>query len=211
MPRKTNGMFFELHPSPMKGEDGKLLLYARPAGDRKVTMREVDDTCAQYKGMVKGQMTIDFETFIDVCRRWMGEGYRIETPLGTFTPKLRLIGEHTDPAKVLGRDVELATIEFTPSKEFVSEVKRSNEGFRRAGTPVGNAQMYDEAFMQKALRRSLVGGFTTINRFKAISGLKYHSAQNYLESLCCGDNPRLRRQKIGTTLHYFLLGDSTPK
>lgn len=30
MPRKTDGMKFELLPRPTKGEDGKPLLYARP-------------------------------------------------------------------------------------------------------------------------------------------------------------------------------------
>ena len=31
MPRKTNGIEFEIHPRPTKGEDGKPLLYVRPA------------------------------------------------------------------------------------------------------------------------------------------------------------------------------------
>lgn len=211
MPRKTDGMFFELHPSPKKGNDGKPLLYARPASDRKVTMREVDNFCSHYRGMPRGQMTINMETFIDVCRHWLSDGYRIETPLGTFSPRLRLLGEHTDPAKVLGRDVMFTGIDFTPSKQFLMEVKNDNHGFRRAATPVGNAQMYDEAFMDKALNRSIVAGFTTIRQFQAASGLKYHSAQSYLESLCQGEAPRLRRQKIGTTFHYFLLEENNPK
>lgn len=210
MPRKTDGMFFELHPSPKMGEDGKPLLYARPASDRKVTMKEVDNFCARYRGMQRGQMTIDMETFIDACRHWLSDGYRIETPLGTFAPKLRLLGEHTDPSKVLGRDVMFAGIDFKPSKEFIAEAKRNNQGFRRAATPVGNAQMYDEAFMEEALRRSLVAGFTTIRRFQAASGLKYHSAQTYLENLCKGESPRLRRMKIGTSFHYFLLEKKEP-
>ena len=31
MPRKTDGIEFEIHPRPTKGEDGKPLLYVRPA------------------------------------------------------------------------------------------------------------------------------------------------------------------------------------
>ena len=35
MPRKTDGIEFEIHPRPTKGEDGKPLLYVRPAKGRK--------------------------------------------------------------------------------------------------------------------------------------------------------------------------------
>ena len=31
MPRKTDGIEFEIHPRPTKSEDGKPLLYVRPA------------------------------------------------------------------------------------------------------------------------------------------------------------------------------------
>ena len=210
MPRKTDGMFFELHPSPKKGEDGKPLLYARPASNRNVTMKEVDDFCSRYRGMRRGQITIDMETFIEVCRHWLCDGYRIETPLGVFAPKVRLLGEHTDPSKVVARDVMLTGIHFTPSKQFVKELRSNFHGFRKKNTTVGNAQMYDKTFMEKALSRSMVAGFTTIRQFQITSGLKYHSAQNYLESLCTGDSPRLRRRKIGTTLHYFLLEKDNP-
>ena len=34
MPRKTDGIEFEIHPRPTKGEDGKPLLYVRPAKGR---------------------------------------------------------------------------------------------------------------------------------------------------------------------------------
>ena len=30
MPRKKNGMLFEMHPTPAKGKDGKILYYPRP-------------------------------------------------------------------------------------------------------------------------------------------------------------------------------------
>jgi hypothetical protein len=63
--------------------------------------------------------------------------------------------------------------------------------------------MHDKAFMVDALRRALNPGFTTIRIFMAISGLKYHSAQRYLEQFCSGIHPTLRKTKIGTTYHYF--------
>ena len=32
---------------------------------------------------------------------------------------------------------------------------------------------------------------------------EYHSAQRYLNGLCSGEPPTLRRTKYGTTYHYF--------
>jgi hypothetical protein len=51
----------------------------------------------------------------------------------------------------------------------------------------------------------MISGFTTIQIFMMKSGLKYHSAQRYLDHLCLGEQPTLRRQKIGGTIHYFPL------
>ena len=36
MPRKTDGIEFEIHPRPTKGEDGKPLLYVRAAKGKKM-------------------------------------------------------------------------------------------------------------------------------------------------------------------------------
>lgn len=204
MPRKTDGMPFELHPRPTKGKDGKPLLYARPAAPYKRTMKDVKDFCA-IRGVNAGTIDVAFETFIDVCSRWLAEGYRVETPLGTFSPKIKLEGDFTDPSKVQGKDVKFAGIDITPSKRFVKEVRIRQKGFHRKANQVGNAQMHDDAFMAEALRRSMKAGFTTIRTFMAVSGLKYHSAQRYLNKLCFGENSILKQQKIGGSYHYFPL------
>lgn len=204
MPRKNKGMFFELHPRPTKGEDGKPLLYARPAASYKKTMRDVKDNYA-FRGINTGMLDVVFDTFMDICSKWLAEGYRVETPLGTFSPKIKLEGDFTDPSKVQAADVQYAGIEMTPSKRFVKSVHSHLDGFRRKTNVVGNAQMHDDAFMAEALRRSMKSGFTTIRMFMAVSGLKYHSAQRYLDHLCYCQNPKLRQQKIGGSFHYFLL------
>lgn len=204
MPRKTDGMPFELHPRPTKGKDGKPLLYARPAAPYKRTMKDVKDFCA-IRGVNAGTIDVAFETFIDVCSRWLAEGYRVETPLGTFSPKIKLEGDFTDPSEVQGKDVKYVGIDITPSKRFVKEVRIRQKGFYRKANQVGNAQMHDDAFMAEALRRSMKAGFTTIRTFMAVSGLKYHSAQRYLNKLCLGENPILKQQKIGGSYHYFPL------
>ena len=204
MPRKTDGMLFELHPGPTKGEDGKPLLYARPAKGNKLNIKQFDDICSKYRGMLKGEMERHFDTFIDVARQYLADGYRIETPIGTFAPKIRLTGEHTDPAKVRGLDVVFAGIDFTPSKDFVKQVERRQMGFRKSQEQVGNAQMNDPAAMEVALRKSLRNGYTTIKRFAVFSGLKYNSAKRYLESLCQGDDAQYYRYREGRTWHFAL-------
>ena len=42
MPRKTNGMPFEIHPSPKKAENGKNILYVRPRSRQKITMEQLE-------------------------------------------------------------------------------------------------------------------------------------------------------------------------
>ena len=204
MPRKTDGMLFELQPRPTTGEDGKPLLYARPSAPYKRTMKDVETYC-KFKGLNSGLVEMAFDTFIDVCSEWLAEGYRVETPLGVFAPKIKLEGDFTDPSKVKGKDVKFAGIELTPSKRFVKSVRYKQKGFRKKETTVGNAQMHDAAFMNEALRRAMISGFTTIQIFMVKSGLKYHSAQRFLNRLCIGEHPTLRRQKIGGTIHYFPL------
>ena len=204
MPRKTDGMPFELYTRPTNGEDGKPLLYVRPAAPYKRTMKDVENYSG-YRGVSKGIVDIAFETFMEVCCEWLAEGYRVETPLGTFAPKIKLEGEFTDPAKVKGKNVKFAGIELIPSKHFVTMVKRKQKGFYKKESNVGNAQMHDEAFMAEALRRSFRNGFTTISIFMVVAGLKYHSAQRYLNRLCSGEHPTLRKMKFGTTYHYFPL------
>ena len=204
MPRKTDGMPFELYTRPTNGEDGKPLLYVRPAAPYKRTMKDVE-TYSGYRGVSKGIVDIAFETFIDVCSEWLAEGYRVETPLGTFAPKIKLEGEFTDPSKVKGKNVKFAGIELTPSKRFVQAVELKQKGFYKKVSKVGNEQMHDEAFMADALRRALNPGFTTIKIFMVLTGLKYHSAQDYLNGLCSGEHPTLKKTKIGTSYHYFPL------
>jgi hypothetical protein len=129
MPRKTNGIEFELHPSPKRDEEGKPLLYARPASGRKKTMKQLDDFCAEYRNLQKGEMERLFNLFLDVAGNWLSQGYRVETPIGSLSIKLKLVGEHSDPDKVTGRDILYNGVEFTPSKELVEKAGKHHEGY----------------------------------------------------------------------------------
>ena len=84
------------------------------------------------------------DVMMDVVGLWLSDGYRVETPIGSFAPKLKLLGEHTDPKTIHGRDIAYAGIEFIPSKEFIKEGGKNREGYRKSEAQVGNSQMYDE-------------------------------------------------------------------
>jgi len=55
MPRKTDGIEFEIHPRPTKGEDGKPLLYVRPAKGRKKSFKQLEDFCNKYRNLRTGE------------------------------------------------------------------------------------------------------------------------------------------------------------
>ena len=209
MPRKTNGIVFELHPGPKHDEEGRPLLYARPASGQKKTMKQLDDFCAEYRNLQKGEMERLFNLFIDVAGNWLAQGYRVETPIGSFAMKLKLTGDHTDAEKVTGRDIVYNGVEFTPSRELIAKVGSNREGFRKKSGTVGNSQMYDPKAMEEALRKSLTLGYTTVSTFMYFSKLKRDSAQHYLDSLSKGENARLLRRKNGRTYVYSLRKDST--
>ena len=209
MPRKTDGILFELHPGPKRDEEGKPLLYARPATGISKTIRQLDDFCAEYRNLQKGEMERLFNLFIDVAGNWLAQGYRVETPIGSFAMKLKLTGDHTDAEKVTGRDIVYNGVEFTPSRELIAKAGSNREGFRKKPGYVGNSQMYDPKAMEEALRKSLTLGYTTVSTFMYFSKLKRDSAQHYLDSLSKGENARLLRRKNGRTYVYSLRKDST--
>lgn len=209
MPRKTDGILFELQPRPTKGDDGKPLLYAEPVVERKYDLDDIDDFCAKYRHTSKGEMKHFFGLLEEVVTLWLRQGQRVEIPFGSFAPKLKLLGEHTDPEKVTGRDVMYGGIEFIPSKQFVKNADCGRLGFRKKTGSVGNSQIHDLKAMEEALRQSTVMQHVTIQRFMYNSGLKYQSAKRYLDGLCGGDSPRLQRYKEGRMWHYRVLTVTT--
>jgi len=209
MPRKTDGIEFEIHPRPTTGEDGKPLLYVRPAKGRKKSFKELETFCNKYRNLRTGELQMVFDVVMDVVGLWLSDGYRVETPIGSFAPKLKLLGEHTDPKTIHGRDIEYAGIEFIPSKEFIREGGNNREGYRKSQAQVGNSQMYDPKAMDEALRRCMKLGYATIPEFMIFSGLKRDSAKSYLDSLCKGDHPRLWKVRESRRWLYFPKQEAT--
>ena len=64
MPRKKDGMPFEVHPTPAKGRDGKNIFYVKPAMRNKMTMSGVEDFCSRNYGLRYGELARAFDVFL---------------------------------------------------------------------------------------------------------------------------------------------------
>ena len=60
-------MWYEVHPTPMKGKDGKNLVYVRPMSGQKLTMKELEEYCERNSGLRYGELSRAFEVFIRVA------------------------------------------------------------------------------------------------------------------------------------------------
>ncbi len=210
MSRKTDGIVFELYPRSKKGEDGKPLLYARPKITVTYDTKGLDDYCNKYYYSVSKQVQNILNLASEAVASLVKQGYRVKTPFGSFAPKLKVLGEHTDRNRVTGKDIVYNGIKFIPTKEFKKACDCSRHGFRKEDSRIVKAKRAEtEEERQKALHESFYEGYTTVKRFMNKSGLRETAARAYLDNLCKGDTPLLRRFREGTTMHYRLIQPST--
>ena len=203
MPRKEDGMLFEVHPAPLKDKEGRNYVYVRPFGLRRRSLAELDEYCARHYALQPGEMTRVLDVFMEATKIWLGEGDRIETPFGSFAPKIGLRSEKTTADRVDSLDVELQGIDFTPTREFVNKVSVWTNGFRPVGNPDTQKLAADTAHLERALSRCIGEyGFADVRSFMLHSGLTYYSARKQLDAWCRGDQPRLLRTKMGGTYVY---------
>lgn len=204
MPRKTNGMPFEIHPSPKKAENGKNMLYVRPRSRQKITMEQLDDYCAKHYALRPGELTRAFQAFIEATGYYLSEGYRVETLIGSFAPKIGLKCELTDPDEVKTTDVLFEGIEYKSVKEYEKSVLSNLLGFRRANNPNVQQLMADEDHLNKALQANLerYHGYVTARSFAHSANITYYSARKQLDKWCEGEHPRLLKTKQGQEYIY---------
>lgn len=204
MPRKTNGMPFEIHPSPKKAENGKNILYVRPRSRQKITMEQLDDYCANHYALRPGELTRAFQAFIEATGYYLSEGYRVETLIGSFAPKIGLKRELTDPDEVKTTDVLFEGIEYKSVKEYEKSVLSNLRGFRRANNPNVQQLMADEDHLNKALQANLerYHGYVTARSFAHSANITYYSARKQLDKWCEGEHPRLLKTKQGQEYIY---------
>ena len=124
-------MWYEVHPTPVKGEDGKNLVYVRPKSGLKLTMKELEGYCERNYALRYGELTRAFDIFLRAAGEFLAQGYRIETPIGSFAPRLSLAKQVTDPDAVNDRDVRLDGVDYNPGKLWDEAVDKWLDGFRR--------------------------------------------------------------------------------
>lgn len=204
MPRKTDGMPFEIHPSPKKTKDGRTILYVRPRSSQKITMEQLNDYCAENYALRPGELTRAFRAFIQATGYYLSKGYRMETLIGSFAPKIGLKRELTDPDEVKNYDVQFEGIEYKSVKEFEKSVLSWLDGFRRVNNPNVQQLMADEDHMNKALQENLkrYNGYVTTRSFTYFANITYYSARKQLDAWCQGGNPRLLKTKRGQEYIY---------
>ena len=203
MPRKKTGFLYEVHPTPAKGKDGGNIVYARPARGMKLDIEAVDDYCATRHCLRSGELKLALEEFLKAAGALMARGYRIDTPLGSFAPKLALKREVTDADDVKDSDVVLDGVEYTPGKRWNEAIgKWMFNGFTRSANPNTAVLVNDAEHLQRALDECLKRGYVTTRSFAAHANLTHYSARKQLEAWTQGDNPKLMRSKIGQ-LHIY--------
>lgn len=199
MPRKNSGMWYEVHPTPVKGDDGKNLLYVRPKSGLKITMKELEDYCERINALRYGELSRAFDAFIRAAGRFLAEGYRIDTPIGSFAPRLSLTKQVTNPDEVKDRDVRLDGVEYNPGKLWNEAMKKWHDGFRRYDNPNTQELMANKDKLEQMMRECIEkhNGYITAGMFSRYSGLTLYSARKQLNEWTKGDNPKLLKTRMG--------------
>ena len=198
MPRKKTGFLYEVHPSPMKGKDGKNIVYARPAKGLKLDIDAVDGYCHEHYDTKDGELSRVMKQFLKCAAELMARGYRIETPIGSFVPKLGLKREITDADEVNDSDVKLEGVDYNPGKIWNKAIEGwLFNGFTRVENPNVQELMNDREHLEQALKECLKQGYVTVNTLAYRASLTNYSARKQLEAWTQGDNPKLMKSKVG--------------
>ena len=199
MPRKNSGMWYEVHPTPVKGEDGKNLVYVRPKSGQKLTMAQLEGYCERNYALRYGELSRAFDVFIRAASEFLAQGYRIDTPMGSFAPKLSLAKQVTDADQVKDRDVKLEGVEYNPGKLWDKAINKWLDGFRRYQNPDTKAILADKEKLEQVMRECIqkYHGYITAGIFSRASGLTLYSARKQLNEWTKGDNPKLLKTPRG--------------
>lgn len=199
MPRKNSGMWYEVHPTPVKGGDGRNIVYVRPKSGMKLTMKQLEEYCEHNYAMRYGELSRAFDIFIRAAGKFLAEGYRIDTPIGSFAPRLSLAKQATDSDDVKDRDVRLDGVECSPGKVWMDEMKKWHTGFRRYQNADTKKILADKEKLEQVMRECIQKhhGYITASMFARESGLTLYSARKQLNEWTLGDCPKLLKTPQG--------------
>jgi hypothetical protein len=203
MPRKKSGFLYEVHPTPAKGKDGRNIVYARPAKGLKLDIKAVDEYCNKHYNTKNGEVELVFEEFLKGAAELMAKGYRIDTPIGSFVPKLGLKREITNADNVKNSDVVLEGVDYNPGKKWNKAISKwLLDGFLRVDNPNVMMLMQDSDHLERALKECLKQGYATTRSFAYYASLTQYSARKQLEAWTKGENPKLIKTRMGQTDIY---------
>ena len=203
MPRKKSGFPYEVHPTPMKGKDGRNIVYARPARGYKLDIKALDKYCSENYQTRDGELEFVLSQFLKGAAELMARGYRVETPIGSFVPKLGLRREITDADEVENSDVMLVGVDYNPGKIWNKAIEGwLYDGFLRVDNPNVQQLMQDTERLEQALRECLKQDYVTARSFAYHANLTLYSARKQLEAWTKGDHPKLLRTRMGQ-MHIY--------
>lgn len=206
MPRKKSGMPFVVFPSPMKGKDGRNMVYVKPQGgaNMKLSIDQIDDYCAKYGSTRPGQLRLVLGEFIHWASEWVAKGYRVDTPIGSFAPKLKLKRAITDADDVTDNDVEFDGIDLNPGKRWDEEIKFwMRDGFRKVERFSSTEVLDDKESLEQVLRDLLKKhGYVTVEMFRIRAFITSYSARKLLNDWTEGPHPKLLKTRQGQTFIY---------
>ncbi len=167
-------------------------------------MKELETYCEKHEALRYGELTRAFEAFIHAAGMLLAEGYRIETPIGTFAPKLSLSRQITNPDEVEDRFVQLDGVEYNPGKLWNAEMAKWHDGFRRYQNPDTQVILADQEKLEQVLRQCLDEnhGYVTASQFARRSGLTLYSSRKQLNEWTKGNNAKLMMTPMGKTHIY---------
>ena len=206
MPRKKSGMPYVVYPTPGKKKDGKPIVCVKPLGglDKKLTIKQMDALFAKYSAMRSGELTLVLGEFLHWASEQLAKGYRVETPIGSFVPKLRLKRNVSNPDEVTDKDVELVGVEYNQGKLWKNAIGSwLRDGFMKVDRFSSSDLVGNDEELEKRLRELLKSrGYVTVNSFKSYCNMTYFSARKQLNEWTEGVNPKLLKSKMGQTFIY---------
>ena len=144
-----------------------------------------------------------FKQFVKCASELMARGYRIDTPIGSFVPKLGLKREITNADDVDDSDVQLEGVDYNSGKIWNKAIEGwLFNGFHRVDNPNVQELMQDTEHLEQALKECLKRGFVTVKAFAIQAHLTDYSARKQLEEWTQGENPKLLKTRMAHTDIY---------
>lgn len=190
-----------VYPSNFEGKNGHKMLYVSSNTYDEVSLEELDEYCHENESLPQGYVTRCFQALMWAIPHLIGEHKRVKTPLGSFYVKPQFTRTMTDDEKVTANNIWLGGIDFRPSKTFREAIQRQFESIivDRRHHPV-NTDYYSQ--MNPALEACLSDDedgnrYVTVEEYRRETGMSYKTAKKCLDTMTEGDNPLLKKTRIG--------------